>query len=144
MSLVFLTLFSSHSICRMISMSILTDDPRALSLRSECTVEFILKIPFSEGPSSHSRPNVQIFSTFKFTCSDFFVAFSTCALGIEVKLFGIFHAFRLNQNQIVTVKIVTSHRGLKYLLFTFLEIGYGKQIRKKRIIKLINYNINLI
>lgn len=48
----FLTLFSSYSMCGMISMSILTDDPRALSLRSECTVEFILKIPFSEGPSS--------------------------------------------------------------------------------------------
>lgn len=111
-------------------MSILTDDPRALSLRSECTVEFILKIPFSKGPSSHSRPNVQIFSTFKVTCSDFFVAFSRCALGIDVKLFGIFHALRLNQNQIVTVKIVT-FRDLKYLLFTYLKIGYGKQMRKK-------------
>lgn len=33
-------------------MSILTDDPQALSLQSECTVEFILKIPFSEGRSS--------------------------------------------------------------------------------------------
>lgn len=86
-------------------MSILTDDPRALSLRSECTVEFILKIPFSEGPSvlAHSR-TCKYFRRLSSRCSNFFVAFSTCALGIEVELFGIFHALRLNQNQIVTVK----------------------------------------
>lgn len=92
---------------------------------------------FGKAFLTHGR-TCKYFRRLSSRCSDFFVAFSTYALGIEVELFGIFHALCLNQNQIITIKIITClTRDWKCLLM-HLEIDYEKRtVEKKRIIKLL-------